>query len=100
MALVPLFKATLTVTPALRPYSALILLVWTLNSTMASGAGCATWLEKPWLLIAYELLSTPSSIKLLTDDRRPFTLNEPSRGDVESAMSDLRTPAVSHARSE
>ena len=34
-----------------REYSALMLLVTTLNSPTASGAGCITWLEKPWLLV-------------------------------------------------
>jgi hypothetical protein len=37
------------VAPPLRPYSALMLLVTTLNSATASGEGCMTWLEKPWL---------------------------------------------------
>jgi hypothetical protein len=41
----------LIVAPAERPYSALMLLVTTLNSAMASGAGCMTWFEKPWLLV-------------------------------------------------
>ena len=43
--LVPLAYATLTVAPAERPYSALMLLVTTLNSPTASGAGCMTWFE-------------------------------------------------------
>ena len=49
--LVPLAYATLIVAPADRPYSALMLLVTTLNSPTASGAGCITWFEKPWLLV-------------------------------------------------
>ncbi len=40
--LVPLLYATLTVPPALRPYSALMLLVTTRNSAIASGGGCIT----------------------------------------------------------
>ena len=48
---VPLRYATLTVAPAARPYSALWLLVTTLNSATASGEGCITWFEKPWLLV-------------------------------------------------
>ena len=59
---VPLRDATFTVAPALRPYSALMLLVTTLNSATASGEGCITWFEKPWLLVPYALLSTPSSM--------------------------------------
>jgi len=39
------------VAPAERPYSALMLLVTTLNSPTASGAGCITWFENPWLLV-------------------------------------------------
>ena len=39
------------VAPPARPYSALILLVTTLNSATASGGGCMTWFEKPWLLV-------------------------------------------------
>ena len=65
--------------PALRPYSALMLLVTTLNSATASGEGCITWFEKPWLLVPYALLSMPSSRKLLKVLRRPLMLNEPSR---------------------
>jgi hypothetical protein len=49
--LVPLAYATLMVAPAARPYSALMLLVTTLNSATASGDGCITWFEKPWLLV-------------------------------------------------
>ena len=49
--LVPLAYATLIVAPAERPYSALMLLVTTLNSPTASGAGCITWFENPWLLV-------------------------------------------------
>ena len=45
---VPLAYATLMVAPPDRPYSALMLLVTTLNSATASGAGCITWFEKPW----------------------------------------------------
>src|SRR5205823_3528102 len=78
--LVPLRYATLTVAPAARPYSALWLLVTTRNSLTASGGGCITWFEKPWLLVPYALLSTPSIRKLLNVLRSPFTLNAPSRG--------------------
>jgi len=41
----------LIVAPAARPYSALMLLVTTLNSPIASGVGCITWFENPWLLV-------------------------------------------------
>src|SRR5687767_1774746 len=97
--LVPLWYATLTVAPPARPYSALMLLVTTLNSATASGGGCITWLEKPWLLVPYALLSMPSSRKLLTVLRRPLTLNAPSRG-VFPVVSDEPasfTPVVSSA---
>ena len=47
----PLRYATLTVAPAARPYSALWLFVTTRNSLTASGGGCITWFEKPWLLV-------------------------------------------------
>jgi hypothetical protein len=62
-----------------RPYSALSLLVTTLNSSTASGGGCITWFEKPGCC-AVALLSTPSIRKLLKVLRSPFTLNAPSRG--------------------
>ena len=62
--------------PPARPNSALKLLVWTLNSSTASGETCTTWFEKPWLLVPYELLSTPSRMKLLSELRMPLTLNE------------------------
>ena len=48
---VPERMTTLTTAPPTRPYSALKLLVMTLNSATASGEGCATWLENPWLLV-------------------------------------------------
>src|SRR5687767_649814 len=100
--LVPLWYATLTVAPPARPYSALMLLVTTLNSATASGGGCITWLEKPWLLVPYALLSMPSSRKLLKVLRRPLTLNEPSR-TVEALpvlSAESRTPVVSSASAE
>src|SRR5919108_1957320 len=90
------------VAPAARPYSALMLLVTTLNSPTASGGGCITWLEKPWLLVPYALLSTPSIRKLLNVLRRPFTLNAPSRGVfpvVNDEPPDL-TPVVRSASDE
>ena len=61
-----------------------------------------TWLEKPWLLVPYALLSTPSSRKLLNVLRSPLTLNEPSR-TVEALpvlSADRRTPVVSRASAE
>jgi hypothetical protein len=92
----------LIVAPALRPYSADMLLVTTRNSATASGDGCMTWFENPWLLVPYELLSSPSSRKLLNVLRRPLMLNEPSRtvcaDPVLSAES--RTPGVRSARLE
>jgi hypothetical protein len=90
------------VAPPARPYSALMLLVTTLNCATASGGGCITWLEKPWLLVPYALLSTPSSRKLLNVLRSPFTLKEPSR-TVEALpvlRADRRTPVVSRASAE
>src|SRR5918993_3868890 len=77
--LVPLRYDTLIVPPALRPYSALMLLVTTRNSATASGDGCITWFEKPWLLVPYALLSIPSSRKLLNVLRSPLMLKDPSR---------------------
>ena len=50
-ALVPLRNVALMTAPPARPYSALKLLVWTLNSSTASGESCTTWFEKPWLLV-------------------------------------------------
>src|SRR5262245_37910699 len=50
-SLPPLRYATLTVAPAARPYSALWLFVTRRNSDTASGDGCITWFEKPWLLV-------------------------------------------------
>ena len=94
--LVPLRIEALTTAPPVRPYSALKLLVWTLNSSTASGESCTTWFEKPWLLVPYELLSTPSSMKLLTALRRPLTLKDASR---ESEIAERRTPGLSSARS-
>jgi hypothetical protein len=41
----------LIVAPPLLPYSADMLLVTTLTSASASGGGCITWFEKPWLLV-------------------------------------------------
>ena len=49
--LVPLRKLALMTAPPARPNSALKLLVWTLNSSTASGETCTTWFEKPWLLV-------------------------------------------------
>src|SRR5262245_46040050 len=104
MRFAPLRYETLTVAPAARPYSALWLLVTTRNSPTASGEGCITWFEKPWLLVPYALLSTPSIRKLLNVLRRPFTLNAPSRGvalALELLLSaDWRTPVVSSASAE
>src|SRR5215470_5036889 len=102
--LAPLRYETLTVAPAARPYSALWLFVTTRNSPTASGGGCITWLEKPWLLVPYALLSTPSIRKLLNVLRRPLTLNAPSRG-VPFALellfnADWRTPVDSRASAE
>jgi hypothetical protein len=58
-----------------------------------------TWLEKPWLLVPYRLLSMPSSWKLLAVLRRPLTLNEPSRPLVPTPFwFDSRTPVESSAR--
>src|SRR5215203_4600816 len=94
--LVPLRSDALITAPPVRPYSALKLLVCTLNCSTASGETCTTWFEKPWLLVPYELLSRPSSMKLLTALRRPLTLNDASR---ESAIADRRTPGLSSARS-
>src|SRR3954451_15244797 len=94
--LVPLRIDAFTTAPPVRPNSALKLLVWTLNSSTASGDICTIWLEKPWLLVPYELLSTPSRMKLFTALRSPLTLNDASR---ESLIADLRTPGASSARS-
>ena len=94
--LVPLRIDALTTAPPVRPNSALKLLVWTLNSSTASGETCTTWFEKPWLLVPYELLSTPSRMKLLSALRRPLTLNEASR---DSEIAERRTPGLSSARS-
>src|ERR1700751_3053852 len=79
-ALVPERVAALMTAPLTRPYCALKLLVITRNSASASGEGCTTWLEYPWLLGEYALLSRPSSRKLLYVLRIPFTLKAPSRG--------------------
>ena len=49
--LVPLRNVALITAPPARPNSALKLLVWTLNSSTASGETCTTWFEKPWLLV-------------------------------------------------
>src|SRR5689334_18089272 len=99
--LVPLAYATLIVAPADRPYSALMLLVTTLNSPTASGDGCITWFEKPWFDVPYALLSTPSIRKLLNVERRPLTLNDPSRGVKPPVLSaDNRTPGDSSASAE
>ncbi len=48
---VPLRNVALMTAPPARPYSALKLLVWTLNSSTASGETWTTWFEKPWLLV-------------------------------------------------
>ena len=96
----PLLYATLSVAPPLRPYSALVLLVTTLNSATASGDGCTVWFENPWLLVPYALLSRPSSRKLLNVLRMPFTLNEPSRGVPPVLNADTRTPGLSSASDE
>src|SRR5690349_1955810 len=85
--LVPERITAFTTAPPTRPYSALKLLVMTLNSAMASGEGLATWLENPWLLVEYALLSRPSIRKLLYVLRMPFTLKAPSRGVVALAAS-------------
>ncbi len=50
-SLVPLRKVALMTAPPARPNSALKLLVWTLNSSTASGETWTTWFEKPWLLV-------------------------------------------------
>ena len=50
-ALVPLRIDALITAPPVRPYSALKLLVWTLNCSTASGETCTSWFEKPWLLV-------------------------------------------------
>ena len=92
----PLRIEALTTAPPVRPNSALKLLVCTLNSSTASGETWTTWFENPWLLVPYELLSTPSRMKLFTALRRPLTLNEASR---ESEMAERRTPGLSSARS-
>ncbi len=92
----PLFIEALTTAPPVRPNSALKLLVWTLNSSTASGETWTTWFEKPWLLVPYELLSTPSRTKLLSALRRPWTLNDASR---DSEIAERRTPGLSSARS-
>src|SRR5512145_2455654 len=99
---VPLRYATLMTPPALRPYSALMLLVTTLNSATASGDGCMTWFEKPWLLVPYALLSMPSSRKLLNVLRRPLMLNEPSRTVCDDPVlsADNLTPGLSSASAE
>src|SRR5215212_5184746 len=90
------------VAPAARPYSALMLFVTTLNSVIASGGGCITWFENPWLLVPYALLSTPSIRKLLNVLRRPLTLNAPSRGVLPVVSDDPAslTPVVSSASDE
>src|ERR1700752_1628672 len=79
-----------------------MLLVTTLNCATASGGGCITWFEKPWLLVPYALLSIPSSRKLLNVLRSPLTLNEPSRTvDALPVLSaDRRTPVVRRASAE
>ena len=98
---VPLLYATLTVPPPLRPYSALMLLVTTRNSAIASGDGCITWFENPWLLVPYALLSTPSSRKLLNVLRRPLTVNAPSRPvPALLLIAERRTPVVSCINAE
>src|SRR5262249_60143419 len=100
----PLRSRSSPAAPAARPYSALWLFVTTRNSLTASGDGCITWFEKPWLLVPYALLSTPSIRKLLNVLRRPLTLKAPSRG-VAFALellfsADWRTPVVSSASAE
>src|SRR4029077_18753780 len=95
-ALVPLRIDALMTAPPVRPYSALKLLVCTLNCSTASGETCTSWFEKPWVLVPYEVLSTPSSMKLLTALRRPLTLKDASR---ESEIAERRTPGLSSARS-
>jgi hypothetical protein len=94
--LVPLRKLALITAPPARPNSAEKLLVCTLNSSTASGVTCTTWFENPWLLVPYELLSTPSRMKLLSALRMPLTLNEASR---ELLIDEVRTPGLSSARS-
>src|SRR6185436_14223582 len=94
--LVPLRKVALITAPPARPNSALKLLVWTLNSSTASGDTCTTWFEKPWLLVPYELLSMPSRMKLLSALRMPLTLNDASRDEL---IDYERTPGLNSARS-
>ena len=97
-SLVPDLIDTLTTAPAERPNSAEKLLVWTLNSPMASGDGCTTCDDSDCMLVVPWLLSKPSSMKLFCVWKLPFTVNQPGpRISVFSML--LVAPGASSARS-
>src|ERR1041384_2015101 len=87
MLLVPDFVTTLIMPPPFRPYSAVELLVRTLNSATVSGLGLST------IRLLSRLLFTPPSRRYVIESPRPpATLKPPLFGPVVSC-----TPGISSA---
>ena len=72
---VPLLVTTSIIAPLLRPYSGMKFVAMTRNSSVASGLRAANPLGMPGTEVS--LLSEPSSRKLLSRSRAPFTEKPP-----------------------